>query len=82
MHTFAISGTDLIQWISSRLKIGEEEHMEALQLAILLCHNGYIFPIADWRNLTVKEDASLYRFQVTHLSPVQHRLEISGKPVT
>lgn len=60
-------GNDLIQWLAARLKISEEEHMEAVRLAMLLCHYGYIFPVGDSRNLAVKEDASLYRFQVSWL---------------
>ncbi|KAK7004343.1 regulator of G-protein signaling 7 [Biomphalaria glabrata] len=63
------TGSDLIQWLATRLKITEEEHMEAVKLAILLCHYGYIFPVTDLKNLTVKEDASLYRFQKPYYWP-------------
>ncbi|XP_005098469.1 regulator of G-protein signaling 7 isoform X2 [Aplysia californica] len=66
------SGSDLIHWLSNRLKISEEEHTEAVKLAVLLCHYGYIFPVADSRNLTVKEDASLYRFQNPTYWPSQN----------
>ncbi|CAG5133050.1 unnamed protein product [Candidula unifasciata] len=66
------TGNDLIQWLAARLKISEEEHMEAVRLAMLLCHYGYIFPVGDSRNLTVKEDASLYRFQKPYYWPSQN----------
>lgn len=38
--------------------------MEAVNLANQLCHYGYFFPVSDWKNLEVKDDGSLYRFQV------------------
>ena len=33
-------------------------------MANLLCQHGYFFPVGDNRNLSVKDDSSLYRFQV------------------
>lgn len=60
----------MIQWLAVRLKISDEDHVEAVKMAILLCHYGYIFPVGDLRNLTVKEDASLYRFQVSMSSSI------------
>lgn len=38
---------------------------EALNIANQLCQNGYFFPISDPKNLVVKDDSSLYRFQVS-----------------
>lgn len=37
---------------------------EALNLANQLCQYGYFFPVSDSKNLVVKDDSSLYRFQV------------------
>ena len=38
--------------------------VEAVHLANLLCQFGYYFPINELKNLLVKDDSSLYRFQV------------------
>lgn len=37
---------------------------EALNIANQLCQYGYFFPVSDSKNLVVKDDSSLYRFQV------------------
>lgn len=39
--------------------------MEAVHLANLLCQFGYYFPVNELKNLIVKDDSSLYRFQVS-----------------
>lgn len=38
---------------------------EAIHLANLLCQYGYFFPVGESRSLIVKDDSSLYRFQVS-----------------
>ena len=38
--------------------------VEAVHLANLLCQFGYYFPVNELKNLLVKDDSSLYRFQV------------------
>jgi regulator of G-protein signaling len=38
--------------------------VEAIHLANLLCQHGYFFPVGDNRAFSVKDDSSLYRFQV------------------
>ncbi len=38
--------------------------VEAVHLANLLCQFGYYFPVNELKNLIVKDDSSLYRFQV------------------
>lgn len=38
--------------------------VEAVHIANQLCQYGYFFPVNDSRTLTVKDDSSLYRFQV------------------
>ena len=40
--------------------------VEAVHLANLLCQFGYYFPVSEQKNLLVKDDSSLYRFQVNH----------------
>ncbi|KAK2157006.1 hypothetical protein LSH36_201g07000 [Paralvinella palmiformis] len=41
-----------------------EDGTEALHLATLLCCYGYFFPVTDTKTLSVKDDGTLYRFQV------------------
>lgn len=38
---------------------------EALNIANQMCQYGYFFPVSDSKNLVVKDDSSLYRFQVS-----------------
>ena len=56
------SGYDLVEWLMDRLDI--EDGTEALHLATLLCCYGYFFPVTDTKTLSVKDDGTLYRFQV------------------
>ncbi len=53
----------MIEWLIDRLNI--EDGTEALHFASLLCQYGYFFPVTDTKNLTVKDDGTLYRFQVS-----------------
>ena len=46
--------------------------VEAVHLANLLCQFGYYFPIGELKNLLVKDDSSLYRFQSPYYWPSQH----------
>ncbi|XP_057322403.1 uncharacterized protein LOC130665816 isoform X2 [Microplitis mediator] len=46
---------------------------EAVHLANQICQYGYFFPVNDSKTLTVKDDSSLYRFQVPYYWPWQHR---------
>ncbi|XP_074100690.1 uncharacterized protein LOC141528482 isoform X1 [Cotesia typhae] len=66
----AFMGYDLIEWLMERLSI---EETEAVHLANQICQYGYFFPVNDSKNLTVKDDSSLYRFQVPYYWPWQHR---------
>ena len=63
-RVYMLSGEDLILWLARRLDMPDED---ARHLAILLCQYGYIFPVSDTKVLTVKDDNSLYRFQVIAL---------------
>ena len=58
----SLSGYDLIEWLMERLNI--EDSVEAVHIANQLCNCGYFFPVSDSKNLIVKDDSSLYRFQV------------------
>lgn len=62
------TGTDLIQWIVKKLDV--EDTIEALHLAHLISSHGYLFPIDD-HILTVKNDGTFYRFQVTSLLKIR-----------
>lgn len=42
--------------------------VEAVHIANQLCQYGYFFPVNDSKTLTVRDDSSLYRFQVPYLS--------------
>ncbi|XP_015838971.1 regulator of G-protein signaling 7 isoform X4 [Tribolium castaneum] len=66
----AFMGYDLIEWLMERLGI---EESEALNLANQLCQYGYFFPVSDSKNLVVKDDSSLYRFQSPYYWPWQNR---------
>ncbi|NXP06456.1 RGS9 protein, partial [Thinocorus orbignyianus] len=64
----AVTGNDIFQWILQRLQISQEE---ALHLGDLFVKYGYIYPLQEPKNLTLKTDASLYRFQTPYFWPAQ-----------
>uniref|UniRef100_A0A452J1Y9 DEP domain-containing protein n=1 Tax=Gopherus agassizii TaxID=38772 RepID=A0A452J1Y9_9SAUR len=64
----ALTGGDILQWIIQHLKIAEEE---ALNLGNLIVKYGYIYPLQEPKNLTLKTDSSLYRFQTPYFWPTQ-----------
>ncbi|XP_074870842.1 regulator of G-protein signaling 9 [Carettochelys insculpta] len=64
----AMTGSDILQWIIQRLKIVEEE---ALNLGNLIVKHGYIYPLQEPKNLILKTDSSLYRFQTPYFWPTQ-----------
>jgi len=39
--------------------------VEAVHIGNQLCQYGYFFPVNDSKNLVVKDDSTLYRFQVS-----------------
>ncbi|XKL68419.1 hypothetical protein PGB90_003910 [Kerria lacca] len=67
----AFTGYDVIEWLMDRLKV--EDPVEAVNIANQLCHYGYFFPVSDSKNLIVKDDGSLYRFQIPYYWPCQNR---------
>uniref|UniRef100_A0A8C5HN56 Regulator of G-protein signaling 6-like n=1 Tax=Gouania willdenowi TaxID=441366 RepID=A0A8C5HN56_GOUWI len=56
-----VSGMDIVQWLTKNLSI--DDQAEAIHLGSLIAAHGYIFPISD-HVLTLKDDGTLYRFQV------------------
>ncbi|RLV99362.1 hypothetical protein DV515_00009824 [Chloebia gouldiae] len=64
----AVTGNDIMLWILQRLQITAEE---ALHLGDLFVKYGYIYPLQEPKNLTLKADGSLYRFQTPYFWPVQ-----------
>uniref|UniRef100_A0A8C8RLI6 Regulator of G-protein signaling 9 n=1 Tax=Pelusios castaneus TaxID=367368 RepID=A0A8C8RLI6_9SAUR len=68
----AMTGSDILQWIIQHLKIAEEE---ALNLGNLIVKYGYIYPLQEPKNLTLKTDSSLYRFQTPYFWPTQQWAE-------
>lgn len=45
--------------------------VEAQALGTMMVAFGYIYPLQDHKRLTIKSDASLFRFQVTWMNPKQ-----------
>ncbi|XP_043300672.1 regulator of G-protein signaling 9 isoform X6 [Cervus elaphus] len=64
----AMTGNDVLQWISQRLWISG---LEAQNLGNFIVKYGYIYPLQDPKNLTLKPDSSLYRFQTPYFWPTQ-----------
>uniref|UniRef100_A0A8D0GX26 Regulator of G-protein signaling 9 n=1 Tax=Sphenodon punctatus TaxID=8508 RepID=A0A8D0GX26_SPHPU len=64
----AMTGADMLHWIMQRLQITNEE---ALHLGDLMVKYGYIYPLQEPKNLTLKTDSSLYRFQTPYFWPTQ-----------
>jgi hypothetical protein len=59
--------------------------VEAVHIGNQLCQYGYFFPVNDTKNLVVKDDSSLYRFQVSLtiilyvLVDINHSFTITSK---
>lgn len=64
------TGSDLIQWMIRNLRL--EDQQQALHLANLIASHGYIFPIED-HTLSIKNDATFYRFQTPNLWPSRNQ---------
>ncbi|NXN97482.1 RGS9 protein, partial [Rhinopomastus cyanomelas] len=64
----AVTGNDIVQWILQRLQITEEE---ALHLGDLFVKYGYMYPLQEPKNLTLRKDGSMYRFQTPYFWPAQ-----------
>lgn len=45
-------------------RLNIDDGTEALHLASLFCQYGYFFPVTETKSLAVKDDSTLYRFQV------------------
>ncbi|XP_047402187.1 regulator of G-protein signaling 9 [Sciurus carolinensis] len=64
----AMTGGDVLQWIIQRLWISS---LEAQNLGNFIVKYGYIYPLQDPKNLILKPDSSLYRFQTPYFWPTQ-----------
>ncbi|XP_073901388.1 regulator of G-protein signaling 9 isoform X5 [Castor canadensis] len=64
----AMTGGDVLQWIVQRLWIS---NLEAQNLGNFIVKYGYIYPLQDPKNLILKPDSSLYRFQTPYFWPTQ-----------
>ncbi|XP_037664586.1 regulator of G-protein signaling 9 isoform X2 [Choloepus didactylus] len=64
----AMTGNDVLQWIIQRLWISS---LEAQNLGNFFVKYGYIYPLQDPKNLVLKPDSSLYRFQTPYFWPTQ-----------
>ncbi|XP_063378339.1 regulator of G-protein signaling 9 [Cydia fagiglandana] len=67
----AFMGYDLVEWLMDRFNLDEQSNVEAINLANQLCQYGYFFPVNDSKNLVLKDDSSLYRFQSPYYWPWQ-----------
>ncbi|XP_069365703.1 uncharacterized protein [Maniola hyperantus] len=71
----AFTGYDLVEWLMERFNLDEttngELRVEAINLGNQLCQYGYFFPVNDSKNLVLKDDSSLYRFQSPYYWPWQ-----------
>ncbi|XP_049867423.1 uncharacterized protein LOC126367750 isoform X2 [Pectinophora gossypiella] len=67
----AFMGYDLVEWLMDRFNLDETSNVEAINLANQLCQYGYFFPVNDLKNLVLKDDSSLYRFQSPYYWPWQ-----------
>ncbi|XP_016070006.1 PREDICTED: regulator of G-protein signaling 9 isoform X2 [Miniopterus natalensis] len=64
----AMTGSDVLQWLAQRLWIS---NLEAQNLGNFIVKYGYIYPLQDPKNLILKPDGSLYRFQTPYFWPTQ-----------
>nr|KAF6296762.1 regulator of G protein signaling 9 [Myotis myotis] len=64
----AMTGSDVLQWLVQRLWISS---LEAQNLGNFIVKYGYIYPLQDPKNLILKPDGSLYRFQTPYFWPTQ-----------
>ncbi|XP_057357628.1 regulator of G-protein signaling 9 isoform X2 [Manis pentadactyla] len=64
----AMTGSDVLRWISQRLWVSS---LEAQNLGNFIVKCGYIYPLQDPKNLILKPDSSLYRFQTPYFWPTQ-----------
>lgn len=62
----AITGQALVQTIQEIF--AAEDSMDALHMATILLHYGYLFPVIEHSNI-VKDDNTLYRLQLPYFWP-------------
>ncbi|XP_054891120.1 regulator of G-protein signaling 9a isoform X1 [Poeciliopsis prolifica] len=64
----AITGANIIAWISNKMKTTTEE---AQVFGTMLVAYGYIYPLQNHRKLVMCNDSSVYRFQTPYFWPTQ-----------
>uniref|UniRef100_A0A4W3K0I4 Regulator of G protein signaling 9a n=1 Tax=Callorhinchus milii TaxID=7868 RepID=A0A4W3K0I4_CALMI len=64
----ALTGQDLLEWLIQRLQIEDEE---CQNLGNLIVNLGYLYPLQEPKNLILRPDSSLYRFQTPYFWPTQ-----------
>uniref|UniRef100_A0A3Q2G9J1 Regulator of G protein signaling 6 n=1 Tax=Cyprinodon variegatus TaxID=28743 RepID=A0A3Q2G9J1_CYPVA len=64
------AGADIVQWLLKNLSI--EDSAEAMHIGSLIAAQGYFFPISD-HVLCLKDDGTLYRFQVRPNVKLTHK---------
>ncbi|KAM4535105.1 regulator of G-protein signaling 9a [Fundulus diaphanus] len=64
----AITGSNIIAWISNKMKTTTEE---AQVFGTMLVAYGYIYPLQNHKKLVMCNDSSLYRFQTPYFWPTQ-----------
>uniref|UniRef100_A0A7N6ASY8 Regulator of G protein signaling 6 n=1 Tax=Anabas testudineus TaxID=64144 RepID=A0A7N6ASY8_ANATE len=57
-----VTGAEIVQWLMKNLSI--EDPAEAMHIGSLIAAQGYFFPISD-HVLSLKDDGTFYRFQVS-----------------
>ncbi|CAN0015707.1 unnamed protein product [Lampetra planeri] len=65
----ATTGRDLVQWMEQGLHVTADE---ALHLSWLLVACGFVYPLSEPRNLALRPDGSLYRFQAPYFWPLYY----------
>uniref|UniRef100_H3BBA2 Regulator of G-protein signaling 9 n=1 Tax=Latimeria chalumnae TaxID=7897 RepID=H3BBA2_LATCH len=63
-----MTGHDILEWIIQRLQITDEEGQN---IGNFIVRYGYVYPLQEPRNLILRPDSSLYRFQTPYFWPSQ-----------
>ncbi|CAG0917572.1 unnamed protein product [Notodromas monacha] len=56
----AMAGYDMIEWLMEHYNL--DDSSEAISLALQLCLHCFIYPVSESRDISVKDDSSIYKF--------------------